>query len=186
MKETKEKILLTAEQIARAVEKMATYIISDCPASKPLVLVGIASGGVPLAQRLKEMIESKKHRGVLFGILDITFYRDDLAMREKHPVIKGTDILFSLDHTCVYLVDDVLFSGRTTRAALDALVDFGRPDVIRLLTLIDRGHRQLPICADCAGATVETATSDRVEVVWQKAGAGKDQVKLISTESAKD
>ena len=169
----KEKILYTSEQILAASRSLSDRILKDAPKDKDIILIGIATGGLALAEGLsKELIE--KGRKPLFGILDITFYRDDLALRKGHPVIRRTEIPFDLDHQYVVLVDDVLFSGRTIRAAMDALTDYGRPETIRLAVLIDRGHRELPIHPNFVGYTVQTKKTDRVRVDFE----GQAQVVL--------
>ena len=176
-------IQISGEQIKEIIETLSGQLLEDCPYTKELAIIGIATGGVPLAKRLIKRIQTLSGRKPLVGILDITFYRDDIALKEGHPVIKKTDIPFSLDNKHVILVDDVLFSGRTTRAALDALVDFGRPDVVRLAVLIDRGHRELPIHADFIGSTLKTKMTDQVSVFWKELGAKEDQVKIFSNPS---
>jgi pyrimidine operon attenuation protein/uracil phosphoribosyltransferase len=173
---------VSASEMEGLIQKMSQALRKTCPSDESLVFVGIARGGVPLAKRLfKHLNGSGKADGPLMGELDITFYRDDISLREDHPVIKHTDIPFSLDHKTVVLVDDVLFSGRTIRAAMDALVDFGRPDQVRLAVLVDRGHRELPIHADFVGLEVDTEKSDQVEVHWQEWGDGEDSIRILKT-----
>ena len=177
--------VFSADQIERAIGHLAQGILRDCPGGKQLVLIGIATGGVPLAKRLLEkIIEGGCTPEPKLGELDITFYRDDLALRDRQPVVKRTKIPFNLDQTYTILVDDVLFSGRTTRAAMDALVEFGRPDVTRLAVLVDRGHRELPIRADFIGEVLPTDRKDKVSVFWQALGAESDEVRLEKRDHA--
>jgi pyrimidine operon attenuation protein/uracil phosphoribosyltransferase len=129
-----------------------------------LVLVGIQRRGVPLAHRLAASILEHEGAEIPVGALDITFYRDDLSLVAQQPIVKGTDLPFDLNGATVVLVDDVLFTGRTIRAAMDALVDFGRPQAIRLAVLVDRGHRELPIRADHVGKNVPTSREEVVRV----------------------
>jgi pyrimidine operon attenuation protein/uracil phosphoribosyltransferase len=140
-----------------------------------LVLVGIRTGGVFLAERLKRKISSIEGKEIPFGILDITLYRDDLSTSHKKPRLGKTDIPFSLDGKKVVLVDDVLFTGRTIRAAMDALIDFGRPKLIQLAVLIDRGHRELPIRADFVGKNLPSSLWQAVSVNLTEKD-GKDEV----------
>ncbi|MDP9483270.1 MAG: bifunctional pyr operon transcriptional regulator/uracil phosphoribosyltransferase PyrR, partial [Chloroflexota bacterium] len=129
-----------------------------------LVLVGIQRRGVPLAHRIAAAIAEHEGAVLPVGALDITFYRDDLSLVAQQPLVKGTDLPFDLNGATVVLVDDVLYTGRTIRAAMDALVDFGRPQAIRLAVLIDRGHRELPIRADHVGKNVPTSREEIVKV----------------------
>jgi pyrimidine operon attenuation protein / uracil phosphoribosyltransferase len=140
-----------------------------------LVLVGIRTGGVFLAERLKRKISSIEEKEIPFGILDITLYRDDLSTSHRKPRLGKTDIPFSLDGKKVVLVDDVLFTGRTIRAAMDALIDFGRPKLIQLAVLIDRGHRELPIRADFVGKNLPSSLWQAVSVNLTEKD-GKDEV----------
>ncbi len=153
-----------AVQMQAILERMAVEII-ECNRRRPkLVLVGILTRGVCLARRLQRLIEEKSGRRVPLGILDITFYRDDLSHASHHPVLRQTEIPFSLDGATVVLVDDVLYTGRTVRAALDGLIDFGRPRCIQLAVLVDRGCRELPIAADYVGLGIPASPADRVMV----------------------
>ncbi|WDT75961.1 MAG: bifunctional pyr operon transcriptional regulator/uracil phosphoribosyltransferase PyrR [Candidatus Manganitrophus sp.] len=140
--------------------------------SKELALIGIRTGGVYLAQRLGKKIQEieGERETVPIGELDITLYRDDLAQRKESPVLKKTHIPFDLNDRKIILVDDVLFTGRTIRAAMDGLMDLGRPKQIQLAVLIDRGHRELPIRADYVGKNLPTATDEKVEVLLEEAG----------------
>jgi pyrimidine operon attenuation protein/uracil phosphoribosyltransferase len=155
---------MTADEIRRAIVRISHEIVEKQAGTEGLVLVGIQRRGVPLARRLADAISD--HEGVRLpvGALDITFYRDDLSLIAQHPLVKGTDIPFDLNAVTVVLVDDVLYTGRTIRSAMDALVDFGRPQAIRLAVLVDRGHRELPIRADHVGKNVPTSREEIVKV----------------------
>jgi pyrimidine operon attenuation protein / uracil phosphoribosyltransferase len=156
--------IMTADEIRRATIRISHEIVEKQAGTAGLALVGIQRRGVPLAQRIAEAIA--EHEGVTLpvGALDITFYRDDLSLVAQQPLVKGTDLPFDLNGATVVLVDDVLYTGRTIRAAMDALVDFGRPQAIRLAVLIDRGHRELPIRADHVGKNVPTSREEIVRV----------------------
>lgn len=157
--------LLSADDVTRTVARIAHQIIEKTAltAETPIVLLGIPSGGVPLAQRLAENIREFSGVDVPVGSLDITLYRDDL--RDKpHRALQPTNVPVSLDGAIVVLIDDVLFSGRTIRASLDALRDLGRPETVQLAVLVDRGHRQLPIRADYVGKNIPTSRNEDVTV----------------------
>ena len=156
--------IMTADEIRRATIRISHEIVEKQAGTDGLLLVGIQRRGVPLARRIAAAIE--EHEGALLpvGALDITFYRDDLSMIAQQPVVKGTELPFDLNGRTVVLVDDVLYTGRTIRAAMDALVDFGRPEAIRLAVLVDRGHRELPIRADHVGKNVPTSREEQVRV----------------------
>ena len=158
------KELLDNNDINRAIRRMAHEIIEKNKGTENLCLVGIQKGGVILANRLAAEIHAIEGRLIEVGILDISFYRDDLNTKLEQPVVKKTEIPCSLDEKTVVLVDDVLFTGRSIRAAMDALMDFGRPAHIQLAVLIDRGHRELPIRADYAGKNIPTSFNDLIEV----------------------
>lgn len=134
------------------------------PGYKNLVVIGIRRRGAVLAQRLHDLIQKESGQTIPFGSLDISFYRDDFSNVGANPIVAGTDILFDLEGKKILLVDDVLFTGRTIRAALDALIDFGRPALVRLMVMVDRGHRELPIQADFSGTTVKATRKQMVEV----------------------
>ncbi len=176
-----ETIVLDGKGLAAAITRMAKSIHADHRAAASLAIVGIQSRGVPLAARLAKALRTASRKNVDVGSLDITLYRDDLSTVGTRPVLKATNIPFSIDGRPVILVDDVLYTGRTIRAALDELVDFGRPSRIALAVLIDRGHRELPIQADYVGQTVETARADMVDVRLTETD-GKDGV--VSRRSA--
>jgi pyrimidine operon attenuation protein / uracil phosphoribosyltransferase len=156
--------IMTADEIRRATVRISHEIVEKQAGTAGLALVGIQRRGVPLAHRIADAIA--EHEGVVLpvGALDITFYRDDLSLVAQQPLVKGTDLPFDLNGATVVLVDDVLYTGRTIRAAMDALVDFGRPQAIRLAVLIDRGHRELPIRADHVGKNVPTSREEIVRV----------------------
>ena len=156
--------IMTAEEIRRATTRISHEIVEKQAGTTGLVLVGIQRRGVPLARRIAESIAEHEGVEVPVGALDITFYRDDLSLVAQQPLVKGTDLPFDLNESTIVLVDDVLYTGRTIRAAMDALVDFGRPRAIRLAVLVDRGHRELPIRADHVGKNVPTSREELVRV----------------------
>ncbi len=155
---------MTADEIRRATIRISHEIVEKQAGTAGLALVGIQRRGVPLAHRIAEAIAEHEGASLPVGALDITFYRDDLSLVAQQPLVKGTDLPFDLNGATVVLVDDVLYTGRTIRAAMDALVDFGRPQAIRLAVLIDRGHRELPIRADQLGKNVPTSREEIVRV----------------------
>lgn len=163
-----ETVILDQAGVARAITRIAHEILERNKGCEQLALVGIRSGGDILAAHLNQRIAEIEGAGVPLGTVDITMYRDDLAERGSLPVGR-TNIPFLLDGKQVILVDDVLFTGRTIRSAMDALMDFGRPSTIQLAVLIDRGHRELPIRADFVGRNVPTARAENVEVVFDEA-----------------
>jgi pyrimidine operon attenuation protein/uracil phosphoribosyltransferase len=157
---------MDADRINRTLMRIAHEILERNRGTDDLALIGIRTRGVPIARRLAQIIRNVQHADVPTGSLDITLYRDDLMRHPvgPQPVIRKTEIPFSLDNKRILLVDDVLYTGRTIRAALDALIDFGRPKSIQLVVLVDRGHRELPIKADYVGRNVPTALSQSVQV----------------------
>lgn len=173
------KEILNSKDLERALKRIAHEIIEKNNGAENLCLVGIQKGGIILAQRLASQIEVIEGGHIEIGALDITFYRDDLNMKKEQPVVKVTDITFSITDKIVVLVDDVLFTGRSIRSAMDALIDFGRPSSIQLAVLIDRGHRELPIRADYVGKNIPTSFNDRVEV-YLKEENEDEKVLLIS------
>lgn len=156
--------IMDPEGVRRALFRIAHEIIERNQGVEDLVLVGIRRRGVPLAGRLQAIIREIEGREVPMGVLDITLYRDDLASRLEQPLVRGTEIPFSIQRRTVVLVDDVLYTGRTVRAALDALMDLGRPQQIQLAVLVDRGHRELPVRADYVGKNVPTSRREEVSV----------------------
>jgi pyrimidine operon attenuation protein/uracil phosphoribosyltransferase len=156
--------IMTADEIRRATIRLSREIVERQAGTDGLVLIGIQRRGVPLARRIAESIVEHEGVEIPVGALDITFYRDDLSMVAPQPVVKGTELPVGIDGKTIVLVDDVLYTGRTIRAAMDALVDFGRPQAIRLAVLVDRGHRELPIRADHVGKNVPTSREEVVRV----------------------
>jgi pyrimidine operon attenuation protein/uracil phosphoribosyltransferase len=156
--------IMTADEIRRAIVRVSHEIVERQAGTSGLVLVGIQRRGVPLAGRIAAAIEEHEGVAIPVGALDITFYRDDLSLIAQQPIVKGTAIPVDLNDRTVVLVDDVLYTGRTIRAAMDALVDYGRPRAIRLAVLVDRGHRELPIRADHVGKNVPTSRDELVKV----------------------
>jgi len=174
------KELMTKEDIDRALTRMAHEIIEKNRGIGKLCLVGIQRGGVHLARRLASKIKMIEKKEIPVGSLDIALYRDDLTIREEQPVVRRTEVSFEITNLIIILVDDVLFTGRTIRAAMDALMDLGRPAAIQLAVLIDRGHRELPIKADYVGKNIPTALSETVEVQLGEEGPG-DRVIIKKT-----
>ncbi|HEY2824965.1 MAG TPA: bifunctional pyr operon transcriptional regulator/uracil phosphoribosyltransferase PyrR [Gemmatimonadales bacterium] len=170
--------LLDARAIKRALDHMAQDIVKLAGGTDRLLLVGIQRRGVELAARLVRIIAEQTGATVPQGALDITLYRDDLETVGPRPVVGQTNLPGNLDGRCVVIVDDVLFTGRTVRAALDELTDFGRPSRIGLCVLVDRGGRELPIQADVVGKVVETKDGERVDVLLSEVD-GKDAVELV-------
>ncbi len=156
--------IMTADEIRRATIRLSHEIVEKQAGTDGLMLVGIQRRGVPLARRIASAISENEGVEIPVGALDITFYRDDLSMVAQQPVVKGTELPSGIDGRTIILVDDVLYTGRTIRAAMDALVDFGRPQAIRLAVLVDRGHRELPIRADHVGKNVPTSREEQVRV----------------------
>jgi pyrimidine operon attenuation protein/uracil phosphoribosyltransferase len=164
--------------IDRALTRIAHEILEKSQGTEGLALVGIKTRGVTLAHRIAEKIRAIERRAPPVGALDITLYRDDLGMLEEQPVVKGTEVDFPLKGKTVVLVDDVLFTGRTIRAALDALIDLGRPRMIQLAVLVDRGHRELPIRPDYVGKNLPTSRRETVAVKLEEED-GLDKVVIL-------
>jgi pyrimidine operon attenuation protein/uracil phosphoribosyltransferase len=165
---TKE--LLSKKDIDRALTRMAHEVIEKNKGIDRLCLVGIQRGGVHLAKRLSSKIKEIENKEIPVGSLDIAFYRDDLSIRKGQALVRKTDIPFEVTDLKIILVDDVLFTGRSIRAAMDALMDLGRPAAIQLAVLIDRGHRELPIKADYVGKNIPTSMVENVEVQLEEDG----------------
>lgn len=170
--------ILDAEQMRRVIRRMAGEILELSTEKNQLLLVGIRTRGVPLAKALAAEIEAMEGAEVPIGVLDITLYRDDLSTVAEQPVVKDTHFPQSLTGSHLVLCDDVLYTGRTVRAALDHLVDYGRPKRVQLAVLIDRGQRELPIQADIIGKKVPTAGDEVVEVRFQETD-GEEQVSIM-------
>lgn len=167
MKKAGKKVILDAKGMDRVLSRVTHEILEKNRGAEDIALVGICSGGVPLSRKIQEKIRAIEGVDVPAGYVDITLYRDDLSRAGYQPRLKRTEIPFSIDEKKVILVDDVLFTGRTIRAAMDALIDFGRPRNIQLAVLIDRGHRELPIRADYVGRNVPTSRNETVDVMIQ-------------------
>ena len=176
-----ESVILAKEDMRRAIVRIAHEIVENNPGCHDLVFVGMQTRGVPLARRLSAAIADFEHDEVPVGALDIGLYRDDVPARGVAIQIKPSEIPTNIADMRVVLVDDVLYTGRSIRAALDALIDYGRPERIQLAVLVDRGHRELPIRADYVGKNIPTSHRDEVEVRFQETD-GTDEVVLISSE----
>ena len=175
--------IMTADEIRRATIRLSHEIVEKQAGTAGLLLVGIQRRGVPARPAHRRRHRRERGRDVPVGALDITFYRDDLSLVAQQPIVKGTDLPFDIDGRTVVLVDDVLYTGRTIRAAMDALVDFGRPQAIRLAVLVDRGHRELPIRADHVGKNVPTSREELVRVHLEEID-GEDAVEIERLASA--
>ena len=179
MAEPQRQLVMDERAVERALARMAREIVERNQGVNGLALVGIQRRGVELAGRLADEIARAEGQRPPVGSLDITLYRDDVARQAAKPLVRRTEINFSIDARKILLVDDVLFTGRTTRAALDALTDFGRPSSIQLVVLVDRGHRELPIRADYVGKNIPTSLSDSVNVRLTEID-DRDEVELQS------
>ena len=168
-------IILDENDIKRILLRMTHNILEEHKGAGNLTLIGIQTRGVFLSRRIRKNIKEIEGAEVPTGIIDITLYRDDWTRISHNPLVQDTDISFSADDRQIILVDDVLFTGRTTRAAMDALIDFGRPARIELAVLVDRGHRELPILANYTGKVVETRRSETVNVLLKECD-GEDKV----------
>lgn len=170
-------VVMDADRISRALTRIAHEIVERNRGVDRIALVGVRSRGVPLARRIARALQQITGDEVGTGALDITLYRDDLMRHQvgPQPLVRRTEIPFSIDDRIIILVDDVLYTGRTTRAALDALIDFGRPKAIQLVVLVDRGHRELPIKADYVGKNIPTARPESVQVRLEEID-GADEV----------
>jgi len=164
MEERKRKSIQNPEEIEKSLQRIAHEILEKNKSGKDLVLIGIRRRGVTLAKRLSSKIKEIAGIEVPMGVLDITLYRDDLSEIASQPVLRKTEVPFSVKNKKVILIDDVLYTGRTIRAALDAIIDLGRPRFIQLAVLLDRGHRELPIRADYVGKNVPTSQREMIEV----------------------
>ena len=175
-------VVLDADRIGRTLTRIAHEIVERNRGVEELALVGIRTRGVPIARRLAHAIRDINGHDVPTGALDITLYRDDLMRHAvgPQPLVRRTEIPFSIDEKKILLVDDVLYTGRTIRAALDALIDFGRPKAIQLVVLVDRGHRELPIKADYVGKNVPTSPTESVQVHLIEVD-GRDEVEITQS-----
>jgi len=174
-----KKIIMTPEDIRRTLARIAHEIIERNKAIDQLILVGMRTRGVPLARRLAANIEDFEKSSIPVGALDISLYRDDLSSLDLQPIVQRTDIPTDVDGKSIVLVDDVLYTGRSIRAAMDALTDMGRPQSIQLAVLVDRGHRELPIRADYVGKNMPSSRHEEIQVQLVEPD-GLDEVAIIS------
>lgn len=171
--------IIDEQGLARTITRLAHEIIEKNKGSKNIVLIGMRTRGEFLAERIKTKISEIENFEPSFGILDVTLYRDDFRTRLKQPEISVTNITFDVNEKDIILIDDVLYTGRTVRAALDALMDLGRPNTIQLCVLVDRGHRELPIKADFVGKNIPTSINEEVRVRLKEID-GEDAVYLVN------
>uniref|UniRef100_UPI004049CBB8 bifunctional pyr operon transcriptional regulator/uracil phosphoribosyltransferase PyrR n=2 Tax=Dissulfurimicrobium sp. TaxID=2022436 RepID=UPI004049CBB8 len=169
------KTIMDNKEMDRAITRMAHEIVEENKGVRNIAIIGIRTGGVPIAERLIERIAAIEGTKPSLGVLDITLYRDDWSRLSHHPIVRKTEIPFSIDDKVIVLVDDVLYTGRTVRAALDALTDIGRPKKIQLAVMVDRGRRELPIQADYTGLSVQTSADEHVNVYLNEID-GSDEV----------
>jgi len=177
--------VLDAASIERSLTRIAHEILERNKGLPGLGIVGVQTRGVPLARRLAATLGAIEGTPPPVGVLDINLYRDDLSRIADHPVLRRTEIPFEIDDATIVLVDDVLYTGRTVRAALDAVMDLGRPRAIQLAVLVDRGHRELPVRADFVGKNVPTAPSERVDVLLKETD-GRDEVFIVKPKDGRD
>jgi pyrimidine operon attenuation protein/uracil phosphoribosyltransferase len=175
MNDIGSRIAMESEEIRHTLDRLAAEIHDEASDAGKLVLVGIHTGGVFLAKRLRDLIEERYQLSLPVGTLDITLYRDDWTRLHTQPVVQATELPFPIDDREVVLVDDVLYTGRTIRAALDALVDYGRPKRVQVAVLVDRGHRELPICGQYVGVELKTLENELVNVLLTEKD-GSDRV----------
>ncbi|HEY7025312.1 MAG TPA: bifunctional pyr operon transcriptional regulator/uracil phosphoribosyltransferase PyrR [Candidatus Limnocylindrales bacterium] len=176
--------IMTADDVRRALIRISHEIVEKHGGTDGLALVGVQTRGVPLAERLASAIESNEGVRIPVGSLDIRFHRDDIEPSARQPHVRGRDLPFDLQSSTLVIVDDVLFTGRTVRAALDALVEMGRPKAVRLAVLVDRGHRELPIRADHVGKNVPTSLEERIRVHLTEIDDGPDEVVIERPEGS--
>lgn len=174
-----ERVIQDTHGVRRALRRIAREVVEACGGVDDLAIVGIHTGGVHLARRLTDLIAEDEGRRPLEGQIDITLYRDDVFIGLPQPVVGRTEVPFDVDGVHLVLVDDVLFTGRTIRAALDAIVDYGRPARVWLAVLVDRGHRELPIQADSVGVTLSTDAAQSVKVELVEEGHAEDRIVLL-------
>lgn len=169
------KVIMSAQDINRSIDRISLEILERNQGVEGLAIIGIHTGGVFLADRIRQKINAHEQGELLIGNLDITLYRDDWSLISQNPIVRKTDIGFSLEGLRVVLVDDVVFTGRTIRAAMDALMDYGRPKMIQLAALVDRGGRELPIQPDFVGMAIMAGDSEQVDVLLKENG-DRDEV----------
>jgi pyrimidine operon attenuation protein/uracil phosphoribosyltransferase len=174
----KSVVVLDAKTIQRALVRIAHEIVEKNKGAENMAVIGIQNRGAYLAERVAKLIQEIEGVEIPLGLMDITLYRDDVQTKLEQPVVQKTEILFDVVDKVIILVDDVLFTGRTVRAALDQIIDFGRPRSIQFAVLIDRGHRELPIRADYVGKNIPTAKDDRVKVKIKEVD-GEDSVAVL-------
>lgn len=177
-----KKQILDSDGIRRVLVRIAHEILERNKGTRDLVLIGIRTGGAHLAHRLASAIHSIEQTKIPLGVVDITLYRDDLSERGPQAKVRKTEIPFDITGKKVLLVDDVLYTGRTIRAALDALIDFGRPQSIQLVVLADRGHREFPIKPDYVGKNIPTSQSETIELRLTEDGRAEDELVIVSSE----
>lgn len=170
--------IMDAKTVERALIRIAHEIVEKNKGAENMAVIGIKNRGEYLAQRVARLIEKIEKVQIPVGLMDITLYRDDVQTKLEQPLVQKTEILFDVVDKVIILVDDVLFTGRTIRAALDQIIDFGRPKCIQLAVLVDRGHRELPIRADYVGKNIPTAKSERVKVKIKEVD-GEDSVSIV-------
>ncbi|MDX1775080.1 MAG: bifunctional pyr operon transcriptional regulator/uracil phosphoribosyltransferase PyrR [Desulfobulbales bacterium] len=175
MPRKKKKVIKSAQDIERSLDRIALQILERNRRAKDLVIVGIHTGGVFLADRIQRIIADREKTELPLGSLDITLYRDDWSTVAQNPIVRKTDISFEVEGKILILVDDVIYTGRTVRAALDAIMDFGRPSSIQLAVLVDRGGRELPIQPDYTGMVIEVDAPGQIHVLLQE-NAGTDEI----------
>ena len=173
----KKKVIMTSQDIERSLSRIALQILEKNQ-PEDLAIIGIHTGGVFLAERIHQAIQVRENKLLPLGSLDITLYRDDWSLATQNPVVKKTDVTFSVEGKIIILVDDVIFTGRTIRAAMDAIMDFGRPKSIQLAVLIDRGGRELPIRPDYTGMDIMVQNDQHINVLLNENG-DKDEVVLV-------
>lgn len=172
------RVIMTAQDIDRSIDRISLEILERSHGLEKLAIIGIHTGGVYLAERIRRKIQDREKKNPMVGSLDITLYRDDWSLISQNPIVRKTDIGFSLEGMKVVLVDDVVFTGRTIRAALDAVMDYGRPETIQLAALVDRGGRELPIQPDFVGMAIMVGDREQVDVLLEESGE-QDQVVVL-------
>lgn len=172
----KKRVIMAAQDIDLAIQRIALQILEKNHERGGLAIVGIYTCGVYVAKRIHALIETQTRSSVPFGSLDINLYRDDWSLISQNPIVKTTDISFDVDNTNLILVDDVIFTGRTIRAAMDAIMDYGRPNTIQLAALVDRGGRELPIQPDFTGMHTAIHNNERISVMLDEQGAGGEVI----------